>query len=133
MPTELERLVSALADRYPIRGELGRGGMATVYRADDLRHGRSVALKVLRPELAEALGPEQRFLREIRLTAKLQHPHILPVFDSGHSAGQLWYTMPVVEGENLRERLSRTGRLPIREVVRFAREVAEALDYAHGQ
>jgi len=106
----LERLKAALADRYTLERELGRGGMATVYLAQDLQHERSVALKVLHPQLAATLGPE-RFLLEIRLTAKLRHPHILPLFDSGEAAGQLWYTMPYVEGESLRQRLSSQGRL----------------------
>ena len=97
-------LHSALADRYAIERELGRGGMAIVYLARDLKHDRLVALKVLRPELAHALGAE-RFLREIRVTARLQHPHILPVHDSGGDDGLLWYTMPFVEGESLRQRL----------------------------
>ncbi|HEY9507772.1 MAG TPA: protein kinase [Gemmatimonadales bacterium] len=119
-----------MADRYVIERQLGRGGMATVYLAQDLKHDRQVALKVLHPELAATLGPE-RFLREIRLTARLDHPHILPVFDSGESAGFLWYTMPYVEGESLRDRLRREVQLPIEEAVRIAREVAEALDYAH--
>jgi serine/threonine-protein kinase len=110
--------------------ELGRGGMATVWLAHDLKHDRKVALKVLRPELATTLGPE-RFLREIHLTARLDHPHILPVFDSGETHGQLWYTMPYVEGESLRDRLRRESQLPVEEAVRLAREVADALDCAH--
>jgi eukaryotic-like serine/threonine-protein kinase len=110
--------------------ELGRGGMATVYLAHDLRHDRRVALKVLHSELAATLGPE-RFLLEIRTTARLQHPHILPVLDSGDAGGLLWYTMPYVEGESLRERLKREVQLPVEEAVRITREVAEALDYAH--
>src|SRR5438445_2504844 len=96
-------LAHALRDRYELERELGRGGMATVYLADDLKHDRPVALKVLHPELAATLGPE-RFLREVKLTARLQHPHILPVFDSGDAEGQLWYVMPYVEGESLRGR-----------------------------
>jgi tetratricopeptide (TPR) repeat protein/predicted negative regulator of RcsB-dependent stress response len=123
-------LRDALADRYLLERELGRGGMATVYLARDLKHDRSVALKVLHPELAATLGPE-RFLREIHLTARLDHPHILPVFDSGEAAGFLWYTMPYVGGESLRERLRHESQLPVEEAVRIAREVAEALDYAH--
>jgi TolB-like protein len=125
-----DQLQADLADRYVLERELGRGGMATVYLAHDLKHDRLVALKVLHPELAATLGPE-RFLREIRLTARLDHPHILPVFDSGESAGLLWYTMPYVEGESLRDRLRREVQLPIEDAVRIAREVAEALDYAH--
>jgi serine/threonine-protein kinase len=104
--------------------------MATVYLARDLRHGRPVALKVLHPELAATLGPA-RFLQEIQLTARLDHPHILPVHDSGEAAGRLWYTMPYVEGESLGDRLRREIQLPIEEATRLAREVADALDYAH--
>jgi eukaryotic-like serine/threonine-protein kinase len=110
--------------------ELGRGGMATVYLAQDLRHGRPVALKLLRSELAASLGPE-RFLREIRTTARLQHPHILPMLDSGDAAGLLWYTMPYVEGESLRDRLVREQQLPLDSAFRISTEVALALDYAH--
>src|SRR4051794_28111069 len=106
--------------------------MATVYLARDLRHNRLVGLKVLRPELAAAVGSD-RFIREIRLTARLQHPHILPVFDSGETEGQLWYTMPFVQGESLRARLSRERQLAVDEAVKLVREVAEALHYAHGQ
>ena len=123
-------LAEALRDRYVIERELGRGGMASVYLARDLRHDRSVALKVLHPELAHALGPE-RFLREVRTTARLDHPHILPVFDSGEAAGLLWYTMPYVEGESLRDRLRHEGQLPVDEAIRLTREVADALDCAH--
>ena len=124
------RLQADLAHRYIIERELGRGGMATVYLAHDLKHGRHVALKVLRPELAAALGPE-RFLREIQLTARLQHPHILPLFDSGEAVGQLWYVMPYVEGESLRQRLMREKQLPEDDALRIARDVGSALDYAH--
>ena len=124
-------LEAALADRYRIERELGRGGMATVYLAHDVRHHRSVGLKVLRPELAATLGPE-RFLHEIRIAAGLQHPHILPVFDSGDAAGQLWYTMPYVEGETLRERLIREKQLPLDDARRIALQVLSALEYAHG-
>jgi serine/threonine-protein kinase len=123
-------LEAALASRYTIERELGRGGMATVYLARDLRHDRPVALKVLHPELAATLGPE-RFLREIKLAARLQHPHILTVLDSGESAGRLWFTMPYVEGESLRDRLSRETQLPVADALRIAREAATALDYAH--
>ncbi len=126
----LDPLRSDLANRYHIERELGRGGMATVYLARDLKHDRLVALKVLHPGLAHALGPE-RFLREIQLTARLDHPHILPVHDSGEVEGLLWYTMPYVEGESLRDRLRREVQLPIEEAMRIAREIAEALDYAH--
>jgi serine/threonine-protein kinase len=123
-------LADALRDRYVLERELGRGGMATVYLARDLKHDRLVALKVLRPELATTLGPE-RFQREIKLAARLQHPHILSVHDSGAAAGQLWFTMPYVEGESLRTRLSREGQLPIEAALRITREAAEALQYAH--
>ena len=125
-------LSEALHGRYVIERELGRGGMARVYLARDLRHDRPVALKVLHPELAHALGPE-RFLREIHTTARLDHPHIISVFDSGETAGLLWYTMPYVEGESLRERLRREGQLPIEDALRIAREVADALSCAHEQ
>jgi dienelactone hydrolase/tRNA A-37 threonylcarbamoyl transferase component Bud32 len=125
-----ESLARGLEGRYTLERELGRGGMATVYLARDLKHDRLVALKVLRPELAVALGPE-RFQREIRFAARLQHPHILSVYDSGEAAGQLWFTMPFVEGESLRERLQRQGRLPLEDALRVTREAAEALAYAH--
>jgi eukaryotic-like serine/threonine-protein kinase len=121
-----------LADRYLLDRELGRGGMATVYLAHDLRHDRSVALKVLRLELSAILGAE-RFQREIKTAARLDHPHILPVFDSGETAGLLWYTMPYVEGESLRDRLRREVQLPLEEAVRLTREIADALDYAHSR
>jgi hypothetical protein len=130
MTDDLDRLQAALADHYRVERELGRGGMATVYLAQDLKHHRLVALKVLHPELAAALGSD-RFLREIGLTARLDHPHILPVFDSGEASGLLWYTMPYVEGESLRDRLRREVQLPVEEAVRLTREVADALDYAH--
>ncbi len=124
-------LAVSLAGRYTIERELGRGGMATVYLARDLKHDRSVALKVLHPELAATLGPE-RFRREIAVAAKLQHPHILSVHDSGETpAGQLWFTMPYVEGESLRDRLRRERQLPVDDALRITREVAGALDYAH--
>src|SRR5438270_7121718 len=126
----LARLQAALADRYTIERELGRGGMATVYLAQDLKHHRRVAIKVLKPELAAALGPE-RFLREIDTAARLTHPHILPLHDSGEAAGLLYYVMPYVEGETLRDRLEREGQLPLEEAVRITREVASALSYAH--
>ena len=124
------RLAAALADRYRIERELGQGGMATVYLAQDLRHHRQVAIKLMRPELAAVIGAE-RFLSEIRTTANLQHPHILPLFDSGEADGVLYYAMPFVEGESLRDRLSREKQLPIADAVRIATEVASALDYAH--
>jgi serine/threonine-protein kinase len=123
-------LATALADRYRLERELGRGGMATVFLAHDLKHDRPVALKVLHPDLASALGPD-RFEREIKLAARLQHPNILSVYDSGESAGRLWFTMPYVAGESLRDRLEREKQLPVEEAVRFTREVAEALDFAH--
>jgi serine/threonine-protein kinase len=123
-------LTSAFAPHYELERELGRGGMATVYLGRDLRHERFVAIKVLHPTIAAAVGAE-RFLREIRIAAHLQHPHILPVFDSGECDGRLWYAMPYVEGESLGDRLRREGGLPLGTAVRIAREVAEALDYAH--
>ena len=126
----LNQLSIALADRYRVERELGRGGMATVFLAHDLRHKRSVALKVLHPELAETLGPA-RFQREIETAARLQHPHILSVIDSGDAAGHLWFTMPFVEGESLRDRLRRERQLSVEEAVRIAREAAQALQYAH--
>jgi len=124
------RLSAALADRYRIERELGAGGMATVYLAEDLRHHRQVAIKVLRPELAAVLGAE-RFVQEITTTAQLQHPHILPLFDSGSADGFLFYVMPYIEGETLRAKLDREKQLGIEEAVRITREVADALDYAH--
>src|SRR5437867_2178985 len=126
----LARLQAALAERYTIERELGRGGMATVYLAADLKHHRPVAIKVLKPELAAALGPD-RFLREIETAARLSHPHILPLHDSGEAAGLLYYVMPYVEGETLRDRLEREGQLPLEEAVRITREAASALSYAH--
>ena len=123
-------LATALAGRYTIERELGQGGMATVYLARDLRHERLVALKVLRPELAASLGSE-RFLREIKLAAQLQHPHILPLHDSGDAAGFLYYVMPYVEGESLRARLARLGELPVHDAVKILIEVTDALAYAH--
>jgi serine/threonine protein kinase len=124
------QLRTALADRYVIERELGAGGMATVYLAHDVRHDRKVALKVLPPELGAVLGVE-RFLAEIRTTANLQHPHILPLFDSGSVEGTVFYVMPFVEGESLRDRLAREKQLPVADAVRIATEVADALDYAH--
>src|SRR3989440_3209058 len=125
-----ERLEAALAEHYAIDRELGAGGMATVYRARDLKHDRHVAVKVLRPELAAVLGID-RFLSEIRVTAHLQHPHILPLFDSGQAGGLIYYVMPYVEGESLRQRLEREQQLPIDVAVGLTADVAEALDYAH--
>ncbi|HEY7685511.1 MAG TPA: serine/threonine-protein kinase [Gemmatimonadales bacterium] len=124
------RLEHALLGRYTVGREVGRGGMAVVYLAHDIRHERDVALKVLRPELAVTLGPE-RFLREILLAAGLAHPHILPLYDSGDADGHLFYVMPFVTGESLRDRLERDGQLPVAEALTIAREVADALDYAH--
>jgi eukaryotic-like serine/threonine-protein kinase len=132
MTEPLDRLKAALADRYAIERELGAGGMATVYLAKDLRHDRPVALKVLKPELARAIGPE-RFLREIRTTANLSHPHILPLFDSGEADGFLYYVMPYVKGESLRDRLKREKQLPVDDALQISREVADALTHAHSQ
>jgi Tol biopolymer transport system component len=132
MPDPRARFSAALSERYVIERELGEGGMATVYLATDLRHDRKVALKVLRPELAAVLGAE-RFLQEIKTTAQLQHPHILPLFDSGEADGFLYYVMPYVEGETLRERLDRETQLSIDEAVRITLEVTDALQYAHDQ
>jgi serine/threonine protein kinase len=149
----IDRLTAALADRYRIERELGAGGMATVYLAHDVRHDRKVAVKVLRPELAAVIGAD-RFLSEIKTTANLQHPHILPLFDSGivtlglrmedgaqrveetpstlgAPSSVLFYVMPFIDGESLRDRLSREKHLPIADAVRIATEVAGALDYAH--
>lgn len=128
----VERLRAALADRYRVERELGRGGMATVFLAHDLKHGRDVAVKVMHPEIASGLGAG-RFLREIRTAARLFHPHILALFDSGEADGLLYYTMPYVGGESLAERIAREGPLPIEDALRLAREVAGALAYAHSQ
>ncbi len=128
--TTAERLATALADRYRIERELGQGGMATVYLAEDLKHKRHVALKVLKPELAAVLGAE-RFVQEITTTAALQHPHILPLFDSGTADGFLFYVMPFIDGETLRGKLDRETQLGIDEAVKITTEVADALDYAH--
>ncbi|MCZ6856844.1 MAG: protein kinase [Gemmatimonadetes bacterium] len=130
MTETLERLTTALADRYTIEGELGAGGMANVYLAEDLKHKRKVAVKVLRPELAAVLGAE-RFVQEITTTASLQHPHILPLFDSGEADGFLFYVMPFIDGETLRDKLNRETQLGIDEAVKITTEVADALDYAH--
>jgi serine/threonine-protein kinase len=126
----LERLTAALADRYRLERELGAGGMATVYLAEDLKHKRKVALKVLKPELAAVLGAE-RFVQEITTTAALQHPHILPLFDSGTADGFLFYVMPFIDGETLRAQLDRETQLGVDDAVRIAREVADALEHAH--
>jgi len=132
-------LQAALADRYVFQRQLGQGGMATVHLADDVRHRRAVAIKVLKPEIARTLGVD-RFLREIEIAARLQHPLILPVFDSGAVAPPdgvgppcLWYAMPLIEGESLRDRLTREKQLPIEAAVQVAREVAEALGCAHAR
>jgi Tol biopolymer transport system component len=125
-----ERLAAALSDRYRLERELGQGGMATVYLAQDLKHDRQVAVKVLRPELAAVIGAG-RFLAEIKTTANLQHPHILPLFDSGEVEGTVFYVMPFVAGESLRDRLEREKQLPVGDALRIATQVAQALDYAH--
>ena len=132
MPDLLETLRDALAQRYAVERELGRGGMATVFLAEDLKHGRPVAIKVLHPELAAALGGgAERFLREIAIAARLQHPHILPLYDSGAASGLLFYVMPYVEGESLRDRLDREKQLSLEDTLRITAEVAGALAYAH--
>jgi Tol biopolymer transport system component/tRNA A-37 threonylcarbamoyl transferase component Bud32 len=123
-------LAAALADRYVLERELGAGGMATVYLAEDVRHRRKVAVKVLRPELAASMGPD-RFLREIEIAAQLQHPHILPLLDSGDAGGFLFYVMPYVQGESLRDRLARERELPVQDALRIVAEVADALAHAH--
>ncbi len=132
MSHQLDRVTSALAGRYEVERELGSGGMATVYLAYDARHDRKVAIKVLRPELAATLGSD-RFLREIRIAAKLTHPHILPVYDSGDAEGFLYFVMPYIEGESLRQKLAREGELPVGEAVRLVRDVVDALASAHKQ
>src|SRR5450759_5370735 len=125
-----EQLNAALAGRYVIDRLVGEGGMATVYLARDVRHNRKVALKVLKPDLGAVVGPD-RFLAEIQVTANLQHPNLLPLFDSGDAGGLLYYVMPYVEGESLRARLERERQLPVEEAVHIAIAVANALDYAH--
>ena len=130
--TTVDQLNAALSGRYIIESELGEGGMATVYLADDVKHERKVALKVLKPELAAVVGAE-RFLAEIKTTASLQHPHILPLHDSGAADGFLYYVMPFIDGESLRDRLEREEQLPVEEAVRIATEVADALQAAHEQ
>ncbi len=130
MTEQIDRLKAALAGRYEIESQIGEGGMATVYLAHDVRHERQVALKVLRPDLAAALGPE-RFTREIRIAAQLQHPHVLPLHDSGEADGFLYYVMPYVRGESLRDRLTRSGELPIADAVKIIREIVDALAHAH--
>ena len=130
MTEQTERLNTALAGRYRIERHLGEGGMATVYLCDDLKHDRKVALKLLKLELAAVLGAE-RFLQEIKTTAALQHPHILPLFDSGDADGFLYYVMPFVAGESLRDRMTRDGQLPLGDALRLTAQAAEALAYAH--
>ena len=130
MTDALTRMTADLADRYRIDREIGQGGMATVYLAHDVRHDRRVALKMLRPELAAVIGAE-RFLAEIKTTAGLQHPHILPLHDSGEAGGTVFYVMPYVEGESLRDRLKRDKQIPVDEAIRLTKEIASALDYAH--
>jgi serine/threonine-protein kinase len=127
---EVGRVRTALSDRYRVERVIGEGGMATVYLAEDLKHHRQVAVKVMRPELAATLGAD-RFLREVEIAARLSHPHILPMYDSGQADGVLYYVMPYVDGESLQARLKREGQLPMDEALRLAREVAEALHYAH--
>ncbi|HUF35403.1 MAG TPA: serine/threonine-protein kinase [Gemmatimonadales bacterium] len=132
LSSDLAPFWTSLAPRYRLERELRRGGMATVYLVQDLRHARPVALKLINPDLAATLAP-RRFLREIQLAARLDHPHILPVYDSGEDAGRLWYVMPYVEGGSLRDRLRREVRLPVRDAVRIARGIADALEYAHAR
>ncbi|MGD8322429.1 MAG: serine/threonine-protein kinase, partial [Gemmatimonadota bacterium] len=131
MPETTDRAVAALAPSYRILGEIGQGGMATVYRAEAAANGSEVAVKVLDSEVASALGPA-RFKREIQIAGTLDHPRILPVLDSGERDGLLFYVMPLVRGESLRQRLEREGQLPLDAVLAIARGVAEGLDYAHG-
>src|SRR6188474_934409 len=130
MMSQADLLATALADRYRIERVLGEGGMATVYLAEDIKHHRKVAVKVMRPEMAATLGAD-RFLREVEIAAQLSHPHILPVYDSGQADGLLYYVMPYVEGESLQERMTRESQLPVEDALRIAKEVAEALAYAH--
>src|SRR3954470_12242275 len=125
-----EKLKVNLTGRYDIRGELGNGGMATVYLAHDVRHGRDVAIKVLKPAISQSVSAD-RFLREIHIIARLSHPHILPLFDSGEAEGALYYVMPLVAGRSLRDWLQDSRQLPVDDAVRIAKEVAGALDYAH--
>lgn len=132
MTTPPERLSAALSGSYRIEREVGVGGMATVYLAHDLKHDRKVALKILRPELTAAMGTD-RFPREIHIIAQMQHPHILPLYDSGATEGFLYYVMPFVDGESLRARLARVGQLPINEAVRLLQEITDALSYAHAR
>ncbi len=132
MPEITAQLSTALADRYKLERHLGEGGMATVYLAEDLKHDRKVAVKVLRPELAAVIGGE-RFLNEIKVTANLQHPHILPLHDSGDADNFLYYVMPYIEGDTLRDKLDREKQLVIEDAIEITRSIASALDYAHRQ
>ncbi|MGI9627515.1 MAG: serine/threonine-protein kinase, partial [Longimicrobiales bacterium] len=132
MADSVARLNAALQGRYRIERELGQGGMATVHLADDLIHERKVALKVLKPELAESIGAD-RFLREIKTAANLTHPHILPLFSSGEADGFLYFVMPYVDGESLRVRLTKEKQLPVADAIQITREIADALAYAHEQ
>src|SRR5882762_10671528 len=132
MNTETAQLRAALQGRFRLERVLGRGGMATVWFAHDVKLGRAIALKVLRPDIASSLAAE-RFIREIRVTSNLSHPHILPLFDSGEKQGFLYYVMPYVTGETLRQRLEREKQLPVTDAIRITAEVADALDYAHRQ
>ena len=132
MIAEIERLTASLAGHYRIERELGAGGMATVYLAHDVRHGRKVALKVLLPDLAATIGAD-RFLREVRITAGLTHPHILPLLDSGEAAGLLYYVTPYADGGTLRDRLKNEPQLPIETALAIARQVADALAHAHSR
>ena len=132
MPEIIERLTVALSNRYDIDREIGAGGMATVYLAHDVKHDRKVALKVLLPELAAIIGAE-RFLQEIKVTANLQHPHILQLYDSGEADTFLFYVMPFIDGESLRDKLDREKQLAVDEAIEIATSVAAALDYAHRQ
>ena len=131
MPELMERLSAALAARYQIQRELGQGGMAKVFLAHDLKYEREVAVKVLRPDLAADVGAA-RFLHEIQIAARLHHPHILPLYDSDQADGLVYYVMPYIEGETLRQRLARERQLPVSDALQIAREVADALSYAHG-
>ncbi|MFC1639346.1 serine/threonine-protein kinase [Gemmatimonadota bacterium] len=132
MTDAYDRLKSALADRYAPEHELGAGGMATVYLAEDLKHERQVAIKVLRSELAASIGAD-RFLQEVKIAANLTHPHILPLHDSGEADGFLYYVMPYIEGDTLRQRVEKEGELPVAEAVRIIREVVDALAFAHSK
>src|SRR5512133_407374 len=130
MATRLEQIQAAVSDRYLVDRQIGAGGMATVFLAHDRRQDRRLALKVLNDELAATVGAE-RFIREVRLAARLSHPHILPVYESGEGEGLLFYFMPFVEGESLRDRLMREGQLPIEDALRIATDIGDALGYAH--